>query len=77
MAMRQRDLLSQTLQTATSTTLTLLSVVHIHLQSMKIKTKRPLTLRRSGFGWFELMLEDKSQPRYWKEHFRVRTSFFG
>jgi len=36
-----------------------------------MKTERPWTLRRPHFSWFELMLEDESQSRYWKEHFRI------
>ena len=70
----QRGLLSQTLPTATSATLTLLNIAHMQLQNMK--TERPWTLRRPNFGWFELMLEDESQSRYWKEHFRMRKDTF-
>lgn len=70
----QRGLLSQTLPTATSTNLALLNVAYMYLQSMP--TERPWTLRRPRFGWFELMLEDESQSRYWKEHFRMRKETF-
>jgi len=47
----QRGLLTHSLPTATSTTLTLLNVAHMHLQSMQ--TERPWTLRRPRFGWFD------------------------
>ena len=70
----QCGLLSQTLPTMTSTTLTFLNVAHMRLQSMK--TERPWTLPRPRFVWFELMLEDKSQSRYWKKHFRMRKDTF-
>ena len=70
----QRGLLSQTLPTATSTNLALLNVAYMYLQSMR--TERPWTLRRPRFGWFELMLEEESQCRYWKEHFRMRKEMF-
>ena len=46
----------------------------MHLQSMQ--TERPWTLRHPRFGWFELMLEDESQSRYWKEHFQMRKDTF-
>lgn len=70
----QCGLLSQTLPTATSTTLTLLNVAHMHLQSMK--TEWSWTLCRPRFGWSELMLEDESQSCYWKEHFKMRKDMF-
>ena len=41
-----------------------------------MKTEWPWTLRRPRFGWFELMLEDESQSRYWKEHFRLCKDMF-
>ena len=38
--------------------------------------KPPWILPRPQIGWFEVMLGDNSQSRYWKEHFRIRKDTF-
>ena len=54
---KEHGLLSQTLPTATSTTLTLLNFAQMHFENMK--TERPWTLCRPRFGWFEFMKEKR------------------
>ena len=41
-----------------------------------IHHERPCMLPRPQIGWFEVMLGDNSQSRYWKEHFRMGVRTF-
>lgn len=41
-----------------------------------IHHERPWMLPRPQIGWFEVMLGDNSQSRYWKEHFRMGKDTF-
>ena len=47
---------------------------NVHLQ--RLSRERPWTPPRPEFGWFELILADDSQTRYWKEHFKMRKETF-
>ena len=61
----------QSIQTATLTLLVAAArVVHPRLE------REYWALPRPRLGWFELILQDDRQSRYWEEHFRIHKDAF-
>ena len=68
---KQNLLFLQSIQTATLTLLVAAArVVHPRLE------REYWALPRPRLGWFELILQDDRQSRYWKEHFRIHNDTF-
>ena len=68
---KQNLLFLQSIQTATLTLLVAAArVVHPRLE------REYWALPRPRLGWFELILQDDRQSRYWEEHFRIHKDAF-